>query len=91
LTRTDQKPLSLDFASLWKLIPGLAGLIWRSKAVVFAAFCSSPESRDKLSVFGDAEFHQVDSPPASLRPTMGMMNPGTGKDQTCSAAVSSPS
>src|SRR5713101_5004422 len=51
LTRTDQKPLSLAFASLWKLIPGLAaGLIWRSNAVVLTAFCSSPVSRARLSV-----------------------------------------
>ena len=62
-TRTDQNPLSLAFASLWKLIPGLAGLIWRSKAVVFAAFCSSPVGpgqalRERV---GDPELHQVDS------------------------------
>jgi len=34
----------------WKLIPGFAGLIWRSKAVVFTAFCSSPFTRERLSV-----------------------------------------
>src|SRR6476469_6974210 len=50
LTLTDQKFLSLALSSLWKLIPGLAGFIWRSKAVVFTAFCSSPVSLARLSV-----------------------------------------
>src|SRR5438105_367712 len=50
LTRTDQNRLSLGFSSLWKLRLGLVGLICRSKAVVFTAFCSSPVSRERLSV-----------------------------------------
>ena len=50
LTLTDQKFLSLDLSSLWKLSPGLAGFNWRSNAVVLTAFCSSPLSRARLSV-----------------------------------------
>src|SRR5262245_4188750 len=50
LTRTDQKFLSFTLSSLWKLMPGFAGLSCRSKAVVLTAFCSSPVSRAKLSV-----------------------------------------
>src|ERR1700683_2066172 len=50
LTRTDQKFLSLALASLWKLIPGLAGLSCKSNAVVLTAFCSSPVRRARLSV-----------------------------------------
>src|SRR5438477_6340774 len=50
LTRTDQKFLSFALSSLWKLMPGLAGLSCRSKAVVLTAFCSSPASRARLSV-----------------------------------------
>src|SRR5436190_23319633 len=50
LTRTDQKFLSFARSSLWNFIPGLAGLSWRSKAVVFTAFCSSPVRRARLSV-----------------------------------------
>src|SRR5512137_1896889 len=50
LTRTDQNRLSRALSSLWKLRPGLAGFIWRSKAVVFAAFCSSAVRRPRLSV-----------------------------------------
>ena len=50
LTRTDQKFLSFALSSLWKLMPGLAGFICRSKAVVLTAFCSSPVSRARLSV-----------------------------------------
>ena len=49
-TRTDQKFLSFALSSLWKLRPGEAGFIWRSKAVVFAALCSSPVRRARLSV-----------------------------------------
>src|SRR5271169_1495012 len=50
LTRTEQKFLSLALSSLWKLIPGLAGLTCKSNAVVLTAFCSSPVSRARLSV-----------------------------------------
>src|ERR1700760_1120856 len=50
LTRTDQKFLSFALSSLWKLMPGLAGLICKSNAVVFTAFCSSPVNRARLSV-----------------------------------------
>src|SRR5450759_1411174 len=50
LTRTDQKFLSFALSSLWKLMPGLAGLSCRSKAVVLTAFCSSPVNRARLSV-----------------------------------------
>src|ERR1700730_3858548 len=49
-TRTDQKFLSFALSSLWKLMPGLAGLSCRSNAVVLTAFCSSPVSRARLSV-----------------------------------------
>src|ERR1041385_4775411 len=49
LTLTDQKFLSFALSSLWKLIPGLAGFIWRSKAVVLTAFCSSPVNLARLS------------------------------------------
>ena len=49
-TRTNQKFLSFALSSLWKLRPGLAGFIWRSKAVVFTSFCSSPVRRARLSV-----------------------------------------
>ena len=50
LIRTDQKFLSLALSSLWKLIPGGAGLSCKSNAVVLTAFCSSPVSRVRLSV-----------------------------------------
>ena len=50
LTRTDQKFLSFALSSLWKLIPAPDGSIWRSMAVVFTAFCSSPVRRARLSV-----------------------------------------
>src|SRR4051812_18122494 len=50
LTRTDQKSLSFALSSLWNCIPGLAGLIWRSKAVVLTSFCSSLVKRARLSV-----------------------------------------
>src|SRR5437868_13974225 len=50
LTRTDQKFLSFALSSLWKLMPGLAGLSCRSNAVVLTAFCSSPARRARLSV-----------------------------------------
>jgi hypothetical protein len=50
LTRTDQKLLSLARSSLWKLSPGRVGSTWRSKAVVFTAFCSSPVRRARESV-----------------------------------------
>src|SRR5271165_3606132 len=50
LARTDQKRLSFALSSLWKLMPGLAGLSFRSNAVVFTAFCSSPLRRARLSV-----------------------------------------
>src|SRR5882672_1509765 len=50
LTRTDQNRLSRALSSLWKLRPGLASFTCRSKAVVFAAFCSSAVSRPRLSV-----------------------------------------
>src|SRR4029453_11278102 len=50
LTRTDQKFLSFVLSSLWKLMPGLAGLSWRSNAVVLTAFCSSPVRRARLPV-----------------------------------------
>jgi hypothetical protein len=42
--------LSLAFSIRWKLNPGLAGFIWRSKAAVLTAFCSSPVNRARLSV-----------------------------------------
>src|SRR5690606_32795500 len=45
LTRTDQKLLSLALSSLWKLMPGLAGLSCRSNTVVLTDFCSSPVKR----------------------------------------------
>ena len=38
--RTVQKFLSLVLLSLWKLMPGLAGLSRRSNVVIFTAFCS---------------------------------------------------
>src|SRR5277367_5831955 len=50
LTLTDQKFLSLALSSLWRLMPGLAGLSCKSNAVVFTAFCSSPVRRARLSV-----------------------------------------
>jgi hypothetical protein len=50
LARTDQKFLSLALSRRWKFMPGFAGFIWRSKAVVLTAFCSSPFSRERLSV-----------------------------------------
>src|SRR6202047_3856226 len=50
LARTDQKSLSFALSSLWKLMPGLAGLSCKSKAVVLTAFCSSPVNRARLSV-----------------------------------------
>ena len=50
LTRTDQKFLSFAPSILWNRIPGRAGSNWISKAVVFAAFCSSPASLARLSV-----------------------------------------
>ena len=60
LTRTDQKFLSRALSSLWKLMPGLAGLICKSNAVVLTAFCSSPVSGQAVSEgVGDAEFHQT--------------------------------
>lgn len=49
-TRTDQKFLSFALSSLWKLKPGLAGLICKSNAVVLTAFCSSPVKLARLSV-----------------------------------------
>src|SRR6478672_7376818 len=49
-TRTDQNFLSFARSNLWSFIPGLAGLSWRSKAVVLTAFCSSPVRRARLSV-----------------------------------------
>ena len=50
LTRTDQKFLSLARSTRWNCSPGCAGLSCRSNAVVFAARCSSPFSRARLSV-----------------------------------------
>ena len=50
LALTDQKFLSLTLSSLWNCMPGLAGFICRSKAVVITAFCSSPVSLARLSV-----------------------------------------
>lgn len=48
--RTDQKFLSRALSSLCRESPGEAGFIWRSKAVVLTAFCSSPVSRARESV-----------------------------------------
>ena len=48
--RTDQKFLSLDLSILWKAIPGLTGLIYRSNAVGVTNFCSSLVNRARLSV-----------------------------------------
>src|SRR5438093_9548506 len=50
LTRTELKFGSRGLSSLWNCRPGWAGFSWRSKAVVLTAFCSSPVSRDRLSV-----------------------------------------
>src|ERR1022692_1165529 len=50
LTRTDQKFLSFALSSLWKFMPGLAGLSCKSNAVVLTAFCSSEVRRARLSV-----------------------------------------
>jgi hypothetical protein len=50
LTRIDQKFLSFDLSMRWNCMPGLDGSSWRSKAVVFAAFCSSPVSLARLEV-----------------------------------------
>ena len=50
LTRTDQKFESFARSSLWNDRPGDDGFIWRSKAVVFTAFCSCPVNRARLSV-----------------------------------------
>ena len=50
LTRTEQKFGSFARSSLWNCIPGLAGFICRSNAVVFAAVCSLPVSLARLSV-----------------------------------------
>src|SRR5688572_24722703 len=50
LTRTDQKSLSFALSSRWNCIPGLAGLICRSNAVVLTSFCSSLVNRARLSV-----------------------------------------
>ena len=49
-TRTDQKFLSFVLSSLWKLMPGLAGLSCKANAVVITAFCSSPVRRARLSM-----------------------------------------
>src|ERR1051325_7870286 len=49
-TLTDQKFLSFALSRRWNCIPGAAGSICKSKAVVFTAFCSSPVSRARLSV-----------------------------------------
>src|SRR5258708_30800226 len=66
LTRTDQKFLSLALSSLWKLMPGLAGLICKSNAVVLTAFCSSPVSRARLSVKVSAMRNSITSDPEDL-------------------------
>jgi len=56
LTRTDQKLASFARSSLWSCMPGEVDselwLVdsWRSKDVVFTAFCSSPVRRERLSV-----------------------------------------
>ena len=63
-TRTDQKFLSRALSSLWKLRPGLAGVICRSNAVVLTAFCSSPFSRARLSVNVSAMRKAVIATPA---------------------------
>src|SRR5437879_4770403 len=50
LTRTDQNRGSFGLSSLWNCRLGCAGFIWRSKAAVLTAFCSSPVSLARLSV-----------------------------------------
>ena len=50
LTRTDQKFRSLTRSTRWNDSPGADGSTCRSKAVVFATFCSSPVSFARLSV-----------------------------------------
>src|SRR3990172_8784364 len=63
LTRTDQKLPSLAFSIRWKLIPGLAGLSCKSKAVVLTTFCSSAVNFARLSVKVSAirksNFHSI--------------------------------
>lgn len=49
---TDQKFLSFDLSILCSCMPEFTGFICKSKAVVLAAFCSSPGSRARLLVEG---------------------------------------
>ena len=53
----------------WSWIPGFAGFTCRSKAVVFAAFCSSAVSRARLAVNVSAIRNSITPPgtPSSLR------------------------
>src|ERR1700682_6271720 len=66
LTRTDQKFLSFALSSLWKFMPGLAGLSCKSNAVVLTAFCSSPVRRARLSVKVSAIRNSITSYPEDL-------------------------
>ena len=63
LTRTDQKCGSRDRSIRWNFSPGADGSICRSKAVVFAAFCSAAckPGQGGGEGGGDAEFHQARS------------------------------
>ena len=67
-------------SSLWKLMPGLAGLSLRSKALVLTAFCSSPVNRTRLSVNVSA-IRNSNSVHGSSRDNPPMRLAGDGCDQ----------